>query len=142
MHPEPLEAVVTVDLDATRERVFRALASDEITRWWVRPGFFDTREWSGDVRAGGTWRASGIGRGNPYTLDGEFFEVEQPRRLVHTWHLVGMPFSTTVTYDLQPTANGTRIILTHAGFPSQETCDANRIGWETSFEALRALLGS
>jgi len=28
-------------------------AGKEITEWWVRPGVFDTREWSGDVRAGG-----------------------------------------------------------------------------------------
>jgi hypothetical protein len=35
------------------ERVFQALASEEIITWWARPGVFDTREWSGEVRVGG-----------------------------------------------------------------------------------------
>ncbi len=50
--------LATVEVKAPPERVFRALASEEVTRWWVRPGVFDTRRWSGDVRRGGRWRAS------------------------------------------------------------------------------------
>ena len=53
-----------VEIAAEPERVFQALTSKEITAWWVRPGVFDTREWTGDVRAGGRWRAAGISRGN------------------------------------------------------------------------------
>lgn len=141
MSASTLDAVVVAELPATPDRVFSALTSDEITQWWVRPGVFDTREWSGDVRAGGTWHASGIGRGNPYAIDGEFLEVDAPRKLVHTWQLSGLPLVTTVTYELEPTDGGTRVTLRHAGCPSQEVYDANRIGWETSFEALRRLLG-
>ena len=29
--------------------MFRALCSREICDWWVHPGVFDTREWTGDV---------------------------------------------------------------------------------------------
>ena len=67
-----LQARASIELEASPERVFAALISSEVTRWWVRPGVFDTREWTADVRPGGTWRASGIGRGNPYALEGEF----------------------------------------------------------------------
>ncbi len=140
MNASTLDAVVVAEIPAPPDRVFRALTSDEITKWWVRPGVFDTREWRGDVRPGGTWHASGIGRGNPYALDGEFLEVDAPKRLVHTWLLAGSPLVTTVTYDLEPTQRGTRVTLRHAGCPSQQVYDANRLGWETSFEALRRLL--
>ena len=58
--------LASVEVVAAPERVFQALASDEITEWWVRPGVFDTREWTGDVRAGGRWRAAGMTRGEPY----------------------------------------------------------------------------
>src|SRR5262245_24231214 len=95
--------VATVEIVAPPERVFRALSSREIVDWWVRPGVFDTREWSGDVRVGGRWRASGIGRGRPYALEGEFLEVDPPRKLVHTWHPVGSPDApSTVTYIVEP----------------------------------------
>jgi len=46
------QLLASVELAATPERVFKAIASSEITSWWVRPGVFDTREWSGEVRAG------------------------------------------------------------------------------------------
>src|SRR5260221_217631 len=93
------EILATVEIAAPPERVFRALASKEIIDWWVRSGVFDTREWTGDVRKGGRWRASGVARGQPYVLEGEFLEVQPPTKLVHTWQRVGMPSApTTVTY--------------------------------------------
>jgi len=138
-----LQAQATVDLKASPERVFAALASSEVTRWWVRPGVFDTREWDGDVRVGGTWRASGIGRGNPYTLEGEFRVIDRARKLVHTWHPAGVPLAvTTVTYDLERLSDGTRLTVTHEGFTSPEICEGTRIGWETSFARLAELLGA
>jgi uncharacterized protein YndB with AHSA1/START domain len=129
--------LATVEVAAPPERVFQALASKEVTDWWVRPGVFDTREWSGDVRAGGHWRASGVGGGKPYALEGEFLEVDPPRRLVHSWHPAGAPgAATTVTYLLEPLDRGTRVTLRHAGFGSREVCANTGIGWETSFERL------
>ncbi len=129
--------LASVEIAAPPERVFRALTSREITDWWVRPGVFDTREWAGELRAGGRWRASGIGRGQPYALEGEFLEIDAPRKLVHTWHRVGTPDTpTTVTYDLERIGAGTRLVLRHAGFTSPETCTNTAIGWETSFERL------
>lgn len=135
--------LATVQLSASPERVFRALASDEVTRWWVRPGVFDTREWGGDVRVGGTWRASGVGRGRPYALEGEFVEVEAPRRLVHTWRPSGASVPpTTVGYLLERVDGGTSLTLRHSGFTSPETCESTAAGWQTSFDRLAELLSS
>ena len=129
--------LATVEIAAPPQRVFQALASREVTSWWVRPGFFDTREWTGDVRVGGRWRASGIGRGKPYALEGEFLEIDPPRKLVHTWHPVGSPEPpSTVAYLLEPTATGTRITLRHTGVTSRDGTMGNAMGWETSFAAL------
>src|SRR6266849_1550027 len=131
------EILATVEIAAPPERVFRALASKEIIDWWVRPGIFDTREWTGDVRKGGRWRASGVARGQPYALEGEFLEVQPPTKLVHTWQRVGMPGApTTVTYHLQPISGGTRLTLRHTGFVPPDTCGSVGEGWETSFGQL------
>src|SRR5216117_1603304 len=119
-----------VEIAAPPERVFRALASKEIVDWWVRPGVFDTREWSGEVKVGGCWRASGTANGQPYTLEGEFLEVDPPRKLVHTWQVVGRPGApTTVTYLLEPTDGGTRLTLRHTGFVPPAAGANTSAGW-------------
>ena len=129
--------LASVEVAAPPERVFRALASPEITDWWVRPGVFDTREWSGDVRVGGQWRASGMGGGRPYALEGTFLAIDAPRRLVHDWHPVGAPGTpTTVSYRLDPLDAGTRLTLRHTGFAAPLQCSNTCIGWETSFARL------
>ena len=133
--------VATVEIAAPPERVFKALASKEICEWWVRPGVFDTREWTGDVRAGGRWRASGIARGKPYTLEGEFLEVDPPRKLVHTWQIAGAPGTpSTVSYLLEKLEGGTRLTLRHSGLVAPEVCTNTSIGWETSLERLAEIL--
>jgi uncharacterized protein YndB with AHSA1/START domain len=133
--------LASVEVATDADRAFRSLASPEITSWWLRAGVFDTREWSGDVRAGGRWHASGVGRGKPYELEGEFLEVDAPKKLAHTWQAAGAPGGqTVVTYLLEPTTNGTRITLRHDGFNSRETCEVTAIGWETSFQHLAELL--
>src|SRR5260370_35878153 len=78
--------VASVELATTPERVFRALASSEVIDWWVNPRVFDTREWTGDVRVGGRWRAAGIARGEPEALNGKLLADDPPRKLLQTWH--------------------------------------------------------
>jgi uncharacterized protein YndB with AHSA1/START domain len=133
--------LASVEIAAPPERVFRALASKEIVDWWVRPGVFDTKEWTGDVCVGGRWRASGHAHGQPYVLEGEFLEVDPPRKLVHTWQRVGAPGQPTiVTYLLEALEGGTRITLRHEGFVARAQCTGACIGWETSFEQLAAVV--
>ncbi len=136
------QVLATAQVAVSPERAFRALASREIVEWWVRPGVFDTREWTGDVRVKGGWRASGLSKGQPYALAGEFLEVDPPRKLVHSWQGVGAPGEpTTVTYLLEPVEGGTLITLRHTGFTSRDTCTNTCVGWETSLERLAEILG-
>jgi len=130
-----------VEIEAEPQRVFRALTSEEITSWWVRPGVFDTREWSGDVRVGGRWRAAGVSRGQPYVQEGEFLEIGAPHKLVHTWEGAGKPgLPSTVTYLLEPFEKGTRLTIRQTGFVSCDVCNAFAIGWETSLNRLAEIL--
>jgi uncharacterized protein YndB with AHSA1/START domain len=133
--------VASVEIARAPERVFQALASPEIIEWWVNPGVFDTREWSGDVRVGGRWKASGIARGAPYTLEGEFLEVDPPRKLVQTWSRLGMPGEPSVlTYLLEPIAGGTRLTVRHAGIVVPEQQNNMSAGWRTSCDRLAEIL--
>lgn len=131
--------LATALMPASVERTFAALASPEVTTWWVRPGVFDTREWNGEVRVGGHWSASGIGRGEPYTLGGEFTACDAPHRLAHTWQTPAGE-TTAVAYELRARDGGTQLVLRHDGFASASCCENTAIGWETSLERLIAHL--
>jgi len=136
------EFFAEVEIDASPERVFRALTSREICQWWVRPGVFDTREWRGEVRVGGRWEASGIGNGREYRLGGEFVEVGRPNKLAHTWQPVGGPApETLVTYKLEGDGDRTRVTLHHSGFTSPAASANTSAGWATSLRRLAQLLG-
>jgi uncharacterized protein YndB with AHSA1/START domain len=133
------EILASVEIPVPPEQVFPALTSAEITHWWVRPGVFDTREWSGDVRPGGRWQASGLVRGRPYGLQGEFVDITAPAALVHTYQRTDVPdTATTVRYTLASSSSGgTRITLRHTGFLSADACQNNAAGWESSLAQLR-----
>jgi uncharacterized protein YndB with AHSA1/START domain len=134
--------LATIHLPASPERVFRAFTSDDIVTWWVRPGMFDTRTWAGDVRPGGAWRTTGVGRGTPYALEGEYLTVDAPRQLAYSWRWSGAPGQTTVECAFAPTADGTLVTLSHSGFTPPERCESTAESWRTSFERLAELLAA
>jgi len=135
--------VASVEIANAPERVFQALASREVIEWWVNPGVFDTREWTGEVRVGGSWSASGMARGAPYTLVGEFLEVDPPRKLVQTWQMKGTPGSpSTVTYMLETIPGGTRLTVRHSGIAAPDQRANVGAGWRTSFAQLAEIMST
>jgi len=124
--------LATVDIAAAPERVFDAIASEDIVQWWGDPTMYRTTRWTGDVRPGGVWRSEGVGAdGVPFHVEGEYLVVERPHRLVHTWKPGWAPGDTsTVHYSLDAVDGGTRLTLRHDGFSSAETCKSHGEGWE------------
>jgi uncharacterized protein YndB with AHSA1/START domain len=126
--------LATVDIDAPAERVFTALTSaDDVVRWWGSDATYRTQEWSADVRPGGRWRAAGINNdGTKYVVEGEFLEVDAPRKLVQTWKADWDGSAVTkLTYRLESIESGTRLTLRHEGFADRaESCRAHAEGWE------------
>jgi uncharacterized protein YndB with AHSA1/START domain len=125
--------LASVEIAAPIERVFRALTTDEITQWWGSPEMYRTTEYTADLRPGGRWRAVGVGAdGRSFSVDGEFREVDPPRKLVQTWR-PGWEggHETTITYRLEPIEGGTRVIVRHEGFADRvESCRSHGEGWE------------
>jgi len=135
--------VASVEIARTPDRVFRALASREVIAWWVNPGVFDTREWTGEVRVGGRLSASGMARGAPYTLVGEFLEVDPPRKLVQTWQMKDAPGAPSiVTYLLETIPGGTRLTVRHSGIAAPDQRNNVGAGWRSSFDQLAQIMST
>lgn len=122
-----------VEIAAPPERVFRALASDDITKWWGSPDTYQTTKWTGEVRVGGTWVTEGVSSdGKPFSVRGEFLEVDPPHKIVQTWRAAwDGDHATTITYRLEAIEGGTRVTLRHEGFADRvESCRGHSQGWE------------
>jgi uncharacterized protein YndB with AHSA1/START domain len=128
--------LATVEIKARPERVFRALASEDITKWWGSPDLYRVTEWTGDLKVGGHWRSVGVDRdGKPFEVSGEFLEIDPPRKLVQTWAPKWVEgAATTVTYLLDEIEGGTRITVRHEGFgTAAAACQGHAAGWERVF---------
>jgi uncharacterized protein YndB with AHSA1/START domain len=125
--------LASVEIAAPAERVFHAIASEEISSWWGSPEVYTTTAWTGDVHPGGRWRADGVGAdGKPFSVEGEFREVDPPRKLVQTWRAAWDGGNeTTITWLLEPVEEGTRLTLRHDGFSGRaDSCSGHANGWE------------
>lgn len=124
--------LATVDIEASPERVFKALSSDEVTRWWGDDQMYRTTGWTADVRVGGSWRADGKSAdGSAFSVGGEYLGVEPPTRLVQTWKPDWAPGpATRVSYLLEAIAGGTRVTVRHEGFEDRQACESHSMGWE------------
>jgi uncharacterized protein YndB with AHSA1/START domain len=70
--------------------------------------------------------------GKPFSVGGEFLEVEPPARLVMTWRADWDGGNvTTIAYRLEPLDGGTRLVVRHTGFAGRvESCQGHADGWE------------
>jgi uncharacterized protein YndB with AHSA1/START domain/uncharacterized protein YciI len=133
--------LATVEIAAPPERVFAALTSpDELVKWWGTAETYRTTAWTSDLKVGGRWRADGTGANGPFSVEGEFIEIDPPRKLVCTWKPTwDAGTATTLTYRLEAIEGGTRVVVRHEGFSDRaDSCRGHAQGWEQVLEWLRA----
>jgi len=114
--------MASAEIAAPPERVFNALITDEVERWWGSSGSYRMVDWTADLGVGGRWQV--IARtiaGEDHPAGGDFLEILAPRRIVKTrsydWdHPTLDRRQTTVAYLLEPIAGGTRLTICHGGF--------------------------
>lgn len=109
--------LATVIIAVPPERVFRAL-TEEVAKWWGSDQVYRVTRWTADLRPGGPWRSEGVGAdGAPFSVQGEYLEIDPPHKLVQTWSYDwGEKHETKLTYRLQPIAEGTKLTIRHEGF--------------------------
>jgi uncharacterized protein YndB with AHSA1/START domain len=126
--------LAVVEIEVPPERVFRALTNpDELVHWWGSPDTYQVTASTMDLRIGGQWSTTGRGAdGAPFMVSGEFLEIVPPHRLVQTWKPAwDGGHTTTIRYQLDPIATGTRVTVRHEGFGERrDSCAGHAQGWE------------
>jgi len=126
-------------VEAQPEVVWRAITeADQLVRW------FPDKVAEIDLRPGGAIRIE--------WHDGEFDDgtvevVEEPSRFVFRWHGAGFDSpETLVKFTLEPTENGTRVIVVESGFSKvreekrESAWGDNDGGWAKELGELKAYL--
>jgi uncharacterized protein YndB with AHSA1/START domain len=133
-------------LPAPPARVFKALTDpDELPRWWGPRGF-TTPGLELELREGGSYRiAMQPPEGDLFYLQGEYREVDPPRRLVYTFRWEDPDpddVETVVNLSLRDLGESTEMSLDQGAFATQARHDLHEQGWTDSFERLRAVISS
>ena len=141
------DAIVSeIFIAATPEDVFRALVDPQlVVKWWGGQGAgqsFRCTHFQCDLRAGGTWRSSGVdGEDRPFEATGEYVEVDPPHLLVQTWVASWTAqVKTTVRWELQATSNGTLVRHQHSGLAVRPDVAKSFRGWPRILGWLQAFV--
>lgn len=130
-----------ITIKGSAERIFEALTNpDQRVRWWGAAGRFETTHMESDLRPSGKWMMCGVGvGGKPFTVAGEYRQIERPRLLVFTWHPDWQEDATEtlVRFDLEEKDGVTTVRLTHSGLAS-ESARASHKGWPQILTWLQA----
>jgi uncharacterized protein YndB with AHSA1/START domain len=132
---------------APRSVVFRALTDpQELARWWGPDGFTIPSVES-DLRPGGGYRiAMRPPEGEPFSLVGEFLEVDAPERLSYTFRWEDPDpedRETVVTLSVSGIEGGSaELVLTQGDFATERRRALHEEGWTQGLDKLEALMSS
>ncbi|MER9680347.1 SRPBCC domain-containing protein [Mesorhizobium sp. M0184] len=141
--------MASADVCAPPERIFDALVTREVERWWGSARTYRMTGWAADLRVGGRWSVTvETAAGRHLPASGEFLEIEEPRRIVQTrrydWdHPTLGRRETKVAWLLEPIAGGTRVTICHGGFAGLAAAATEHAeGWGRVLGWLQAYLGA
>jgi len=122
--------------------VFRALTEPDLYARWMGPEGSSVTVDELQPTEGGrlAFRVRMGDDGPEFGLHGTYREVDAPRRLVHTWAMDGDDSVSTVTFDLFPHDDGTRLVLTHVDLVDEADREQNEGGWRHQLDRLERLL--
>lgn len=125
-----------VEVPAPPERVFDAILTPEVERWWRLAGVYQLEGWKVDLRRQGSWRVNvALQDGRRFDEWGEICEVEPPYYVVMTRRFAANPLigerETTLHYRFDPSLHGTLITVREEGFVGRpDAAHGNAANWE------------
>ena len=134
--PAP-ENVYEIEIATTPERIWDAITDPQQTRQYFY-GALSKSDWT----VGSRWTSESED-GEVY-LDGEILEIDPPRRLVHTLHVVheaaaAAEAPSRIEFEITQIGNRCQLTVTHTG-RGPATIEYTSGGWNTILGGLKELL--
>jgi glutathione S-transferase len=123
---------LTVDIRASRERVFDAWVSSTALARFLCAGNTHVQSIDVDARVGGSFRVVMANDAGAYEHRGTYLTIDRPTRLRFTWQSHATDHeATTVTVTFEEIPDGTRVRLIHEGLPSETAATRHGTGWRS-----------
>ncbi len=135
-----LRLVIERIFPAGREQIFQAWTDPSVMEKWFAPPGMQPVGITTELAVGGKYQ---IGMrhadGTVHVASGQYREIRPPEKLVFTWSWQTDPpgTETLVTLELFEHGTGTRLVLTHERFPTLESQEDHKRGWEGCLEQLQ-----
>jgi uncharacterized protein YndB with AHSA1/START domain len=124
--------------------VFDALVTPEGIRCWWKPDAGPVLIAESDARVGGRFRVRFRKLdGSEHETNGEYLEVDRPRRVVLSWRWLGGqedPGQSRVEIQLRAVSEGTELTVTHSLLHDETSRRLHVTGWDASLDNLARYL--
>ena len=142
--PDQDVVLAEIQISAPPDRVFQAITDPrQLLQWWGQKGMYRTTTFEAVLRVNGKWMSAGVSEtGDSFQVSGEYIEVDPPRLLVYTWRATWTgALETTVRWELEPCAGGTRVKIQHTGFAGNvAAANSHGQGWERVLSWIQAFI--
>ncbi len=138
---DPVVAKAEVVIHASPARVWQALTEPDLIEKYLFGAHVET-----DWQPGSPIVYRGEWQGQAYEDKGVVLEVQPEKRLVSTYWspLSGVPdepaYYKTVTYELAPEGEGTRVSVTQDNNASPEEAESSSQNWRRVLEGMKAVI--
>jgi uncharacterized protein YndB with AHSA1/START domain len=140
---EGIVLVVRRTIRASAERIFEAWTRPDHLRAWWGPRPVTCSGAAVDLRVGGRYSiTNALPDGSTVTIEGEFREIERPRKLVYTWRMGRGEESSVVTVRFEERGEVTEVVIVHENVPGTAAQESHDKGWNGCLDGLAVFLAA